>query len=342
MPRFSIIVPVYNVERYVGECVESLRRQTFDDFEVVCVNDGSTDRSVEVARRAAGEDARFVFVDRANGGLSAARNTGLEAATGDYVCFLDSDDRYVPDALERLARVLADDDLDVLDFSAATFYETPDMQQVHEESYDYRDPIPGVHDGQDLFVLYWEKVQFVSSACFHAIRRSLLEDHGLTFCEGLLHEDELFTPILYAYAQRAAYLDEQLYERRVRPGSIMASPAKMRRLRSLVAIDALLRAWVLEHADGLKPAYIDAFAKDVAYIRDATCRQAAEIDEAALADYLAGMTGAQRAEFALIRFRNDPADVRLREVAESRDYQLGHVALAAPRALKHALSRKQE
>ena len=340
MPRFSIIVPLYNVERYVGECIESLRCQTFSDFEVVCVNDGSTDSTLAVAKKAAAGDERFVFVERENGGLSAARNTGLSAATGEYVCFLDSDDRYAPNTLEQLDAVLVENDLDLLDFSAMTFYETDDMREVHEESYDYRDAVQGVHDGQDLFALYWDRIQFVASACFHAIRRSMLEEANLAFCEGLLHEDELFTPVLYAHAKRAAYLDEQLYERRVRPGSIMATPTSLRRVKSLVAIANLLHAWLIEHAPELKPRFIDAFTMDIAYLREAAYQAACQIDPALLAEYLDGMDGVERAEFDLVaRFGSLPAHSRIRELEESRDYRVGRAALIAPRALRRVLGR---
>ena len=338
MPRFSVIVPFYNVEEYVGECIESLRRQTFSDFEVICVNDGSTDSSPEAAKRAAGGDGRFVFVDRENGGLSAARNTGLAAATGEYVSFLDSDDRYAPRALELLDAALCADDLDLLDFSAMTFYETPDMRDIHEESYDYRDAVPGVHEGQDLFALYWERRQFVSSACFHVIRRSLLDEAQLRFCEGLLHEDELFTPVLYAYAKHAAYLDEQLYERRARAGSIMATPTSMRRVRSLTAIAQLLHAWLIEHADNHKARFVDAFALDIAYVRDAAFRAAGQVDPADLNVFLDGMGMRERAEFDLVaRYDGLPAAERCLAIEQSRDYRVGQAALATPRALKGLL-----
>lgn len=340
MPRFSIIVPMYNVERYVGECLASLVRQSFADFEAVCVDDGSTDATLERAREAVRGDSRFVFVERENGGLSAARNSGLAAATGEFVCFLDSDDRYVPDALERIDRAIAEGDLDLLDFSARTFYEGEEAREAHEETYEYRDPVPGVFAGQDLFVLYWEKLQFVASACLHAIRRDLLEGDGPVFCEGLLHEDELFSPVLYARASRASFLDAQLYERRVRLGSIMATPASMKRVTSLAAISQLLHAWLIENADELTPDFIDAFARDVAYIRDAACRASSEVDPDELSAYLAGLDAVERAEFDLAcRFGSEPAEGRFREVAESRDYRLGRVALAAPRALKHVIGR---
>lgn len=100
MPSVSVIVPVYNASRFLPEAIDSLKAQTFDDFEVILVNDGSTDNSLEICRQACISDTRFRLIDRENGGLSAARNTGLDAATGDYVTFLDADDALMPQALE--------------------------------------------------------------------------------------------------------------------------------------------------------------------------------------------------------------------------------------------------
>ena len=185
MPRFSVIVPMYNVEAYIGECIDSLQRQSFADFEAVCVDDGSTDNTLSVAKAAAAGDGRFVFVERPNGGLSAARNTGLAAATGEYVSFLDSDDRYATCALERMNALLSANDLDLLDFSASTFYDSAEAHRAHEESYDYREDVPGMmSSAQELFVEYWMKLQFVSSACFRRVAARRRTLHAAALCFG--------------------------------------------------------------------------------------------------------------------------------------------------------------
>ena len=106
MPRLSIVIPVYNVERYLGECLDSVLAQTFGDYEVIVVNDGSTDGSAALAEDFARRDPRFRLVHQENGGLSKARNTGIDVATGEYMAFLDSDDALPPDAYELLVGTL--------------------------------------------------------------------------------------------------------------------------------------------------------------------------------------------------------------------------------------------
>ncbi|MFR3092216.1 MAG: glycosyltransferase family 2 protein [Eggerthella lenta] len=101
MPAVSVIIPMYNVRPYIEDCLLSLKRQTFGDFEALCVDDGSTDGTLEAARKAGGDDARFSFLSQANAGQSAARNAGIARATGKYVVFLDSDD-YYEDVLQML------------------------------------------------------------------------------------------------------------------------------------------------------------------------------------------------------------------------------------------------
>lgn len=115
-PVLSIIVPVYNVEDYLDACLDSLQAQTFDDIEMVCVNDGSPDGSREILAKRQKEDARIVIVDKPNGGLSSARNAGINAACGTYIGFLDADDRFTPNACQRIAETFAETDADVVTF----------------------------------------------------------------------------------------------------------------------------------------------------------------------------------------------------------------------------------
>src|SRR6478736_7892917 len=106
MPRVSVVVPIYNVEHYLRDCLESLATQTFEDLQVVMVDDGSTDGSAAIAQEFAERDPRFTLVSQANGGLSAARNTGIESATGELLAFVDSDDVVAPNAYELLVGTL--------------------------------------------------------------------------------------------------------------------------------------------------------------------------------------------------------------------------------------------
>lgn len=115
-PVLSIIVPVYNVEDYLDACLDSLQTQTFGDIEMVCVNDGSPDDSREILAKRQKEDARIVIVDKPNGGLSSARNAGINAACGTHIGFLDADDRFTPNACQRIAEAFAETDADVVTF----------------------------------------------------------------------------------------------------------------------------------------------------------------------------------------------------------------------------------
>ena len=121
MPRFSIIVAVYNAEQYLDECLDSICGQTCGDFEVICINDGSTDSSREILSDRSFSDARIRVIDKANGGPSSARNDGLRISQGEYVCFLDADDQLEPYALEKMSAVLEEGPYDALVFGWSYF-----------------------------------------------------------------------------------------------------------------------------------------------------------------------------------------------------------------------------
>lgn len=323
VPAISVIVPLYNTRDYIGECLQSLKNQTFEDFQVVCVNDGSTDDSLERAREAAAGDPRFKFVSRPNGGLSAARNTGLENATGTYVTFLDSDDRYRADALQMLHECAVRHNADLVDFSASTFYDTEEARRLHKEDYGFREDVPGVLSGPELFTRYVNARQFVASACFHLIRRSLFAHDDLRFVEGLLHEDEMFSPLLYAHAERALFLNEPLYERRMREGSIMTSPRTARNVNAVLRITQLHHAWLVSHVNEYDTEFTDAFAWNVALLRDAAFRafRALPPDEAAA--YVESLNPQDRADFNLhCHYAQLFAEERYENVASSRAFKL--------------------
>ena len=106
MPAISIIIPIYNVEKYLRRCLESVQNQTFTDWEAICVNDGSPDNSADIVREFAARDARFKLVNKENGGLSDARNAGMAVASGEYILYLDSDDFIHPQTFEKANAVV--------------------------------------------------------------------------------------------------------------------------------------------------------------------------------------------------------------------------------------------
>ena len=130
MPLVSVIVPVYNLESCVSACLRSLQAQTFSDWEAVCVNDGSKDKSSEILHAFAAEDPRIRCLDRENGGVSSARNAGLEEARGEYICFLDGDDMLHPQFLEFTMRYIDGYDLLSADFTQVS------TQQIEPQQFD--------------------------------------------------------------------------------------------------------------------------------------------------------------------------------------------------------------
>lgn len=212
---FSVIIPVYNVEKYLRACLDSMLNQIFSDWEAVCVNDGSTDSSASILAEYAAKDNRFRVVEQLNAGLSAARNTGMRNATGDYVLFLDSDDWLETDALEALARNL--DGEDMVCFSGRRYLELEDRylpsDQLEEETY---------QSGMEYYnrnALQRRDFAFVC-VVLRAYKRTFLVENDLRFKEGIYHEDNLFTPQACYYAQGVRVINDCLYDYRVRGNSI--------------------------------------------------------------------------------------------------------------------------
>ena len=334
-PFVSVIVPCYNVETYVGECLESLRTQSFTDFEAICVNDGSTDGTRTVLEEFAQADSRILIVDRENGGLSAARNSGLDVARGEYVCFLDSDDKYAPYALEHLAEMAKSRNLDLLDFDSDTFYESDQVKKVHREGERKRDSIPGVMPGYRLLTEYEERGQYFPSACYHLIRRELLASTGLRFEEGLLHEDELFTPMLHVFAGPSAYLNEKLYLRRLRAESIMTSKRGIRNVAAEFHILGELYRWLREHAAAYDERFLHAFAQHIYLLADFTARDAMNCSEEELRRFEETLDDGSRVAFELFIVQHRNGTERFRQSYEdSRSYKAGRALTSLPRALR--------
>ncbi len=215
---FSIIIPVYNVENYLRVCLDSVLNQSFTDWEAICVNDGSTDGSAAILEDYAKQDSRFTVIAQANGGLSAARNTGLDAAQGDYVLFLDSDDWLESDALRILSESISDEDL--LCFTGRRYFEKNGEFEIADHL------VPASYaSGWEYYsrnALNHRNFAFVC-VVLRCYRRSYLLDHGLRFKTGIYHEDNLFTPLACYYAGKVKVIPDVLYDYRVRESSIMTS-----------------------------------------------------------------------------------------------------------------------
>lgn len=219
LPKVSVIVPVYNVEDYLNECIDSLINQTLDDIEIICVDDGSTDSSAEILRGY--EDERIKIITHENGGLSVARNTGLEHVSGEYIYFLDSDDILCENALEIMYNTSQEKSLDMLIFKLINFdddtkekFSSPyyDMEFLKESVGD------DVFSHSDVAEYIFDIAVTIQSKFF---RKDLIGD--LRFIEGYIFEDNPFFIETFFKAKRVYFLDEYLYLKRSRLESITST-----------------------------------------------------------------------------------------------------------------------
>ena len=234
MPEISVIVPVYNTALYLAECLDSLIKQTFADIEIVCINDGSTDKSAEILTAYAERDKRIVVYTQENAGLSAARNKGTSLAHGKYITFLDSDDFYTKDTLEKLYSLIANEPIDLVGFNAFPVYESKDLEvhfQSYKTYYDRKIEIKKPISGLAAMNLLNQESAYLPSACLFLYRKQFLEDNNIRFYEGIIHEDNLHTFQCFVLANSFLQDIGQYYGRRVREDSIMTRKKTYKNLR---------------------------------------------------------------------------------------------------------------
>lgn len=241
----SIIVPCYNVAAYLDQCMESLTGQSMEDIEIICVNDGSSDRTAEILREWRDRDGRVRVIDRKNSGVSAARNSGMEEAAGKYIGFVDPDDVVERNMFRRLFDAAVEKDADVAVCGYHEFCDRGGMDMPEsgwspsagffpeEKAERFRRGTPWSRCAGTV----WNKL----------IRRKLLEENGVRFVPGLRQgEDLYFCLMLLTVAPRLLILPDRLYHyRRERPGS--ASCGRDPRLgdfrMDLMGMESLARFW---------------------------------------------------------------------------------------------------
>lgn len=231
MPVVSVIVPMFKVEEFLRQCLDSVVEQTLKNIEIICVDDGSPDRSAEIAAEYAKRFSNVKLVRKENGGLSSARNAGLDVATGRYVYFLDSDDYIEPETLEELAGQADAEELDIIYFNTHLLFESERVRELNQNYVSYynrKGKYKGVYSGQALFAAMRKNREFFPSVCLQLFRRSMIEDNGLRFYNGILHEDNLFSFQCMILAQRAAYTKKAYYHRRMHGDSIMTAGKSIR------------------------------------------------------------------------------------------------------------------
>ncbi|WP_141726895.1 glycosyltransferase family 2 protein, partial [Streptomyces niveus] len=241
-PRLTVVVPIYNVEDYLDDCLRSLAGQTMADSEVVMVNDGSTDGSARIARRFAEQDDRFRLVEQPNAGLGAARNTGVRHARGEFLSFVDSDDVVPDDAYERMLAAL---DASGSDFATGNVLRLgPGGALVQAPM--FRKPMATERSGTRItrdWVLLGDRI-----ACNKVFRKSFWDRHSFAFPSGVLYEDIAVVLPAYFLAGGVDVLSAPVYHWRTRDGSITAKRAVPRGIRDRVTAVTSVSDFLAEQA----------------------------------------------------------------------------------------------
>ena len=217
MEKISVIVPVYNVEGYLSNCLDSIICQSYKHLEIICVNDGSTDNSPGILEEYARKDNRIIIITQKNAGLSAARNTGISAATGNYVGFVDSDDWIDQDTYQSaFEEFRKDDSIDIVCWGANVIAEDGYTVNVEPSRKYHKICLTGKHkiDRENVLktqVTTWNKLY----------KSSIIKQNNLTFPDGLLYEDNVFFWKYIVNCKYGFYLNQYFYNYYKRRNSIM-------------------------------------------------------------------------------------------------------------------------
>lgn len=247
---FSVIIPVYNTRDYLPMAIESVLKQDCTDYEIIVIDDDSSDGSREVVEAYEKRGEIIAVYNEKNQGLSAARNKGMEMARGEYIVFLDSDDYFSRDALSNFKKKIEE-------------YDQPDIIAGHayrlngtciSKKRGNKRPIRGVMSGLELLERGYQKNYLFACSQFYIYCRHFIEKNHLQFEEGIVHEDELFTPIAMCSAKRVVDGDFEFYYHRYRKGSI-SNTKDQKHIRSIYIVCHRLSHY-LENFDFKKVAYL--------------------------------------------------------------------------------------
>lgn len=233
-PKLSVIIPIYKVEDYLERCVKSVLNQDYRDLEVILVDDGSPDRCPQICDELAKTDDRIVVIHKPNGGLSSARNAGIEVAKGEYLAFLDSDDQWAEEALQSLMDDLLKSGADMLMFRSKSLYPDGTMMERNDGNV-FQEQLK-VYNRIELYGLLIKSGNLHEQAGTHFVRTGFIKNNNLLFKEGILGEDtEWFFRVLRLVGNIAVSNTAlQIYSEK-RPGSI-TNTNSVKSLKDLIAV----------------------------------------------------------------------------------------------------------
>ncbi|MCR5542549.1 MAG: glycosyltransferase [Eubacterium sp.] len=236
--KVSVVIPVYNVEKYVEESLRSVMCQTLTDIQIICIEDAGNDNSKEIIKRLMAEDSRIsLFVNEQNRGLASVRNQGLSYAEGDYIYFLDSDDMIKADALKELYDLAEKDRLDAVVFAAESIFEDENLAiKFGKDPVLFKGDYPDVLSGKTLYKKWMEVWDWIPLQQRFFYNRKFLISNSIRFKDGQLHEDESFAFDVLMNAERVRAINEPYFIRRFRGASIMSGHVTMKNVESCMEI----------------------------------------------------------------------------------------------------------
>jgi len=222
--KISVIIPVYNTAKYLNEALSSITNQTLKDIEIITVNDGSADNSLEILNQFSKIDTRIKVISfDKNVGVSVSRNAGIEKAKGEFVYFFDSDDILDPDCLELCYLKCLEDKTDFLIFDGVSFVHEG-VKSAFNPNYERTHHLKNkIYSGKEILLELNKHNGYSCSVCLSFIRSEFLKKIDLKFYPGILFEDVLFTIILYLSAEKVNFINRSFFHRRIRSNSTMTT-----------------------------------------------------------------------------------------------------------------------
>ncbi|MFE4111239.1 glycosyltransferase [Kosakonia sp. YIM B13611] len=244
IPQLSLVIAVYNGEKFLSAFFDSIKNQQLESLEMIVVNDGSTDGSAKVIARYASEFTHFQVINQANQGVSAARNTGLAVARGEYLAFPDIDDVIYPGMYPRLLEIATQGNLDVATCNGTYIYD--DGRPAKKIFPSDKLSSTGVLEGPVWLQMALSSRKFLHVTWLNIYRHAFIKEHGFTFEHGLRHQDIPWTTEVLLTAQRVQYVDETFYDYLIHSASVSHIPGtndtRMRSARHYMKILEMLDA----------------------------------------------------------------------------------------------------
>jgi glycosyltransferase involved in cell wall biosynthesis len=285
-PKISVIIPVYNSEKYLENALDSVLNQTFQDFEILCIDDGSQDSSAKIIKNYSQKDKRVQYFYQKNQGPGPARNKGIKKAKGDFISFLDSDDYLEKDALRRTYDIAMKKNLDLVLFNAQPIYESLEIEKKHNvytKYYKRKNTYEEIHSGEDLFSKQVANYDFLPHVGFQLIKKSLILENNNFFINAL-HEDNLFTIKNLLLAKRVFHINKVLYIRRLRADSIMTTEKSIKNVHGYFI--TILRLIELIKEGNFNYKTVLTIAEIIDRMQSSTSKMLMNLEDSEIDDYL--------------------------------------------------------